>query len=513
MRRVQGPARPGSVTALGVDVGTTNTKAALVEVDGAAVTVRAVATTPTPPPDRLAGVLDALVREVVAAGGATGPRAPAAVGIASMAETGVPLDADDRPVGDWLRWDGHAAAAPAAGAALATLRREVGADALARATGVRLAAKVPLATWARLAADEPGRWSRLVRWAGAADLVALLLTGRLVTDHTLAGRTGAHRLPEPGAAPHPHADADLLAVVGLRPAALPEVVGPGQVAAAVRAGAPGGLPAGTPVVVAGHDHPVGAWAAGVRAPGHVADSLGTAEALCAVVAAEPDRRAVARAGMSTVRTVEGEVGLVAGGPGGAVVRWWQEHSGTDVSALPPATTAAGGPAPPVDAVVLPYPAGRQTPAGDPSARVRVLGDPGDALARAVVEGMALHAAWMLRELAALAAAAPVPAGAAPPPVPGAAGLVVLGGAGAANAGWLDAKARLTPAALRVVDVAEPVAAGAALLALHRAGCLGGPPPVLPSRAGGAALPRAVQDAALDRFVAAALAPAGPQEDP
>jgi hypothetical protein len=65
--------------------------------------------------------------------------------------------------------------------------------------------------------------------------------------------------------------------------------------------------------------------------------------------------------------------------------------------------------------------------------------------------------------------------------------------------------------LRLVDCAEPVAAGAALLGLHRAGLLDDDHiPVLPALPGlpdGTPLPapRADADAALARFVRAALA--------
>ncbi|SFB33078.1 gluconokinase/xylulokinase [Cellulomonas marina] len=498
-------------------MGTTNTKAVLVAVtddapdDGTAsgapapgrrVVVLAGAAASTPDPAGLAATLRDLVDRVLDAaevpeGPLRGRRAdPDVVGIASMAETGVPLDADDRPVGGWVRWDGHraGAAAPVGGLAL-----RVGAPALAAATGVRLAAKVPLVALERLRAQDPARWAALHRWSGVADLVALLLTGALVTDHTLAGRTGAYLLPGADHVLPAGFDAALLAEVGLRPEALPRVARPGEVAGTVRTGGPvPRLRAGTPVVVAGHDHPVGAWGAGVRTPGTTADSLGTAEALCAVLAAPVDPLAAAAAGMSAVRTVEGLPGLVAGAAGGAVVRWWAQERGVDLRTSGVAAASDGGPARPVDAVVLPYPAGRQGPAGDPAARVRVVGDPGPDLPRAVLEGLALHAAWMLREQGRLAG---VPADE----------VVVLGGAGASNAGWLDAKARLTPAALRVADVAEPVAVGAALLALHRAG-VGGPVPAVPTRPVGPPLPRAVQDAALDRFVAVAQAPV-PDDDP
>src|SRR5699024_4632229 len=119
-----------------------------------------------------------------------------------------------------------------------------GADALFAATGVRPSGKVPLATWAQLREEDPVRWAAMARWAGAADLVVLALTGRLATDHTLAGRTMAYRLPAPGDPVPEGFDAELLAAVGLRPEQLPEVVVPGEVAGRVPAGGAWGLRAG-----------------------------------------------------------------------------------------------------------------------------------------------------------------------------------------------------------------------------------------------------------------------------
>lgn len=500
---------------LGIDVGTTNVKVAVVDVpeDGAdAPVLLAVASAPTPGPAALDRTLRELaVRALAAAARRTGSAVvPEAVGLASMAETGVPLDADDRPLGPWLRWDGHRAAAEAA-----ALADRLGATALFEATGVRPSAKVPLATLAWLGAHEPATRAALHRWAGVADLAALRLTGELVTDHTLAGRTMAYRLPATGVPLPDGFDADLLAEVGLRPEHLPRVAPPDAVSGTVSAPAwaAAGVRRGTPVTVAGHDHAVGAWAAGVRAPGDVADSIGTAEAVCTVLAADPVRADVARAGMSLVRTVAGLPALLAGSSSaGAMVRWWLEHEapGWSADALFAAVAALPADERPHDVVVLPYVSGRQTPEPDTGARPAVLhrGSHGPvALASAMVDGLALHARWMLEVQAGLAGPDHRPRQ-----------VRVLGGPAGRNTAWMRAKALAGPVPVRLVDGAEPVAAGAALLALHRAGLLGaGEAPTLPLLPGlpdGSPVPdpdpRA--GAALDRFARAALGADGPGSD-
>ncbi|NNH09041.1 carbohydrate kinase [Cellulomonas fimi] len=481
------------MTALGIDVGTTNTKVVLVDV--LTPSVLAVASAPTPAPSDMAGVLAGLVGRVLRAPG-EGP-APVAVGIASMAETGVPLTADDRPRGDWLRWDGHRA-----GAEAAALAARIGREELFAATGVRASAKIPLATWEWLRTHEPDALhAGAGRWAGAADLVGLLLTGRLATDHTLAGRTGAYRLGRPGALPAAF-DPDLLAEVGLVLSRVPDVLAPGELLGTVVDGPfpAAGLPAGTPVTIAGHDHPVGTWAAGVREPGQSADSVGTAEAVCSVLVADPEPGPVAAAGMSLVRTVTGaHPALLAGSSsaGGAVAWWLTAHApDADVDALMAEVEALGDA--PLDPFVLPYVHGRQTPAPDAAATFRRVGEAAERPPRdeafALLAGLSLQARWMLDEQGRLAGTA------------AATSLTVLGGPMAANPAWRRLKARVTPVPVRLVAEAEPVAAGAALLAAQRVGAVDEAPALPSVDVPGPSGPEGRDvAAALARFVEAATA--------
>jgi xylulokinase len=477
---------------VGIDVGTTNTKVALVEVSTAQP--RSVVSAPTPPAAGLGLTLRALLLAAL-----DGAPAPDAVGIASMAETGVPLDRNGTPIGDWLRWDGHRGRAEAD-----ALARRLGWGALVGETGVRPSAKVPLATWAWLRVHRPDTWARMARWAGAADLVGLLLTGRLATDHTLAGRTMAYRLPGdrvPDASPDREPDAsrarlpdafdpDLLSEVGLRPEQVPDIVSAGVAGWTRDRAWP--LRAGTPVVVAGHDHAVGAYAAGVRRPGDVADSVGTAEAIMSIVAVPPDPVEFGRAGMSAVVTVgQGWAILAGSSSAGAVVQWWLEHESGDLDAddLFGQALAVGGPS---DVIVLPYLFGRQTPDPAPAARLQVLGRPGHSpaeLTRAMLEGLCLQARWMVAEQLRLARLGGVE-------------VVVLGGPVATNPAWTIVKSDVLPWSLRLVSAPEPVAAGAAMVAAERVGLIGAAPALEGRRA---ACGGHEYDRAFTRFVAAARA--------
>lgn len=448
---------------VGVDVGTTNLKVALVDVEQARAV--AVAAAPTPQPGHLSTLLAALLTRVL-----DGRPAPRAVGVASMAETGVPVGPDDEPRGGWLRWDSH--------------RGDVHADALAArwgraelfaATGVRASGKVPLATWAWLREHAPARLHDDGRWAGAADLVVLALTGRLVTDHTLAGRTMAYRLGRPGRLPEAFDD-ELLAGVGLAARHVPRVLAPGQTVPLRRGPATADLPPGIPVTVAGHDHAVAAFAAGVRQPGRVADSLGTAEVVCTVFESDPAPDPVAAAGMSLVRTVRGDLpALVAGtsSAGGAVAWWLATYAGDLADDERARLLAAASDARDDDwwralrtredaFLLLPSVAGRQTPAPDPGARPRPVGRvPADPVAhlRGLLVGLALQARWMLDVQAELAGGVSR----------WDSDVRLLGGPAHANPAWTRLKGMVTPAPVHLVLEREPVAVGAALLAAERAG--------------------------------------------
>jgi xylulokinase len=291
-----------------------------------------------------------------------------------------------------------------------------------------------------------------------ADFVGLVLTGQLATDHTLAGRTLAYRLPPAGGPLGQSFDDDLLGLAGMSAERMPRILRAGEAAGAVvaRAAHAAGLAPGTPVYIAGHDHAVAAWAAGVREDGHAADSLGTTEALLRVTASAIDRSAALAAGMSVTRTVGGDREcLLAGASGGTVIaQWIAAHPETDTGVLFRALGVGG----PGDAFLLPYPRGRQSPYPDATAREALVGRPQSATdsLRAVLVGLCLHLRWMDESQSRILGSSP-------------ALLAVVGGAGAHNAAWNRLKARLVGTPLALVEAQEPVASGAALLAAVRFG--------------------------------------------
>jgi xylulokinase len=435
-------------TAIGVDVGTTNTKVVLASFgDDGDVREDRVRIVPTPADgSALQSVVLTAIRSLVSQGqgGLVG------IGVASMAESGALVDDGGRPLGDLLRWNERDG-----GRAVRSLVASAGAAELYAATGVPVPEKTPLAHWKTLREAGDARLSG-AHWAGVADLIVAALVGEAVTDHTLAARTMAYRLGEPAE----RFDADLLALSGLTPDRFPRVARPGQSAGVLTrdAAAVLGLPAGLPVVAAGHDHAVGAWAAGVRKPGGAVDSVGTSEALYRL-ALEVPREAAREQGMSIARAVDGahESLLGANPTAGALIEWalGELLPGADRSAVFAAAAECSRGA--LGAFLLPYLRGRQAPRPDTAARMRAVptmpADPSAALT-AVLTGLVLQLAWLDSAQTRILG-------------PRDADLVVLAGPGAANDAWWNLKRRILNGRLRRVGAAEPIATGAAMLAAHR----------------------------------------------
>ncbi|MEU4603295.1 FGGY family carbohydrate kinase [Kribbella sp. NPDC023972] len=354
------------MTWIGVDVGTTNLKVCRVPgTPGPGVVVRSVRT-----PDDAVELQDAVRRLV---GELAGGEQVQGIGISGMAETGVPLDRELQPLTKLITWRDQPGVAEAE-----QLRAEIGAEELYARTGLRRSPKLPVVTWRWLGAQR----ARTRLWAGAPDLVLAALTGTYAMHLTHAQRLGVLDLRTK------QWDPDLLAYGGLD--RLPPVVEPMTVAATT--------PDGIPVVLCGHDHLVGAWAAGVREPGQVADSLGTAEAVITPSRAPVLDDVLRREGISTGWYVDGRYGCAISGNGaaGGLVEQRLVALDRDYTWLNAVLDEVDAPS---ERFIAPYPQGRQAPAPDPTSTYDVLrsvDDPAEEM-RALVDALSFHARWMAEE--------------------------------------------------------------------------------------------------------------------
>jgi len=264
---------------IAVDVGTSSIKVTAFGADGALLAARRGETPTTRYPDGRAEhdteavwrAAAALLRDLV---GALAGHAIAAVGVTSVGEAGVPLDADAAPVRPAFAWFDRRG-----GEEAAWWREAAGAAPIFAITGQPLDAfySVNRLLWMRR--HEPQAFARTRHWLGLGDFILQRLSGAVATDYTLATRTllfDQARLAWSG---------ELLRLAGLSAELLPALAGAGSRVGTVTASAAAltGLAIGTPVVAAGHDRLCAAFA--VRGVEPIAvDSTGSAEAVIMPVA-------------------------------------------------------------------------------------------------------------------------------------------------------------------------------------------------------------------------------------
>ncbi|WP_150307720.1 FGGY-family carbohydrate kinase [Planctomonas psychrotolerans] len=239
-----------------------------------------------------------------------------------------------------------------------------GEDAMRARTGSALSAQAAGVKLAWLARHEPEVWHRAERFTMPSSRIVELLTGEYVLDHHSASQcTPLYDVSENRWITE---WADLLAP-GL---ALPRLGWPGEEAGRVtaEAAAATGLPVGVSVVFGTID----AWAeclsAGSRYAGRVFLQYGTTMFLVAPMNA-PDPLAGL---LTTVGAQPGEA-VAAGGmaTSGAITDWLRQLTGGDRSEMMTEAERSGPGA--RGLVVLPYFAGERTPVADPDARGVIAG--------------------------------------------------------------------------------------------------------------------------------------------
>jgi len=461
---------------IGLDIGTTNTKA--VAFDPARRRVVAVSAHPTPystggddrpseiDPEALWLGVTRVLREVTAA--SAGPAA--AVGIASMAEAGVPLDERGRPLYRIIPWY-DVRTEPQ----LQRVLREHDPIRLFRITGQAPRHVYTLYKILWLREHAPDVFRSLHRWLSISDYVAWRLAGVAATDYSLASRTMFFDQRTRSWS------AEMLAIAGLRADQLPEARPAGTIVGTVtaEAAAATGLPAGLPVAIGGHDHLCGAVGAGAIEPGQVVDSIGTAEGMVIPTTAYRDDDLFRQKRICIYAHVLADQYIVQAGMAlsGGALSWIADRLFADApdpvaAAL---TAAATAPAGAERLLYFPYLGGNGSPVGDENVAGAFIGlralHERSHLVRAVLEGVAFAVRHSLEVVEQVIGRVPDP-------------IRVIGGGGRSPL-WLQIRADVLGRVLLGVEVPEAVALGAALLAGVGAGVF----PDVPTAA--AAVDRAV----------------------
>jgi xylulokinase len=257
---------------LGLDIGTSRIKVLLMDADGNECRA---ASTATPFDDgEMSGdrLLAAVARAIAELGSARAHIA--AVAVAGIAESGAPVAGDGRPLAPIIAWHD-----PRGGEIVDRLQQQFGPE-LEKSIGQRLRVVSSVAKLGWLVDQGLGP---VARWLGVPELVLYDLTGRQVTEFSLAARTGAYHVGEHRYLP------EVAAAIGVSSDVFAEVAAAGAVMGRVSEAAASrwGLPTGIPVTIAGHDHLVARAGAGARTCDLV-NSVGTAESVVAAAGTLPD---------------------------------------------------------------------------------------------------------------------------------------------------------------------------------------------------------------------------------
>ena len=170
----------------GLDLGTTSIKAVLYDADLGQVVASASRPTPLDHPFSGANEHDpeALWQACCdCLRGAAGGKQVRALAISSMAEAGVPVDAQGKPLAHAIAWFDRRSSPQAA-----RVEEQIGRARLYQITGQRASASFGLTKWLWLREHEPEITSRFAAWLPLPAYILLRLTGQRAVDYSIASR-------------------------------------------------------------------------------------------------------------------------------------------------------------------------------------------------------------------------------------------------------------------------------------------------------------------------------------
>lgn len=392
---------------LAVDVGSSRCKAVLFSATGEILSQNARQYTPQFPQPGFAEVAPLVLWEALCAtaqGAARGAGLDPvqAVCIASHAETFVCVDRRNQPLAPAiLNMDSRATAEAA------RFEAQFGRRRIFEITGHIPHPMYPVLKILWLKQHCSGMFAEVDRFLGVTDFLLARLGLPPYIDYSLASRWLAFDVR------HICWSDEILSAVGLGREQLPIPVPAGTIAGKVSAEAAAqiGVPAGTPVVVGGHDQPCGALGVGVVRSGRVADSMGTYECVLASSPRPTLSEAAYSASLNSYpHVVPEQFVTLAYFPSGIMVSWLHDLlygksqvSGEDVSEMEDySQLEVRAPAGPSGICVLPHLIGTCNPDFNPRARGTIFGlNPGttrEQLYKGVLEGIACELSLMIEIL-------------------------------------------------------------------------------------------------------------------
>ena len=258
---------------LALDIGTTNWKVAVFSSDGTMVAHRSVPAKEEY--DHLGSTYKATTMwESVASlirGVLQDSPMPSAVTVTSMAEAGFPLDASYTPIFNAITWYDQRTYPQ-----VQFIKQEIAFDQLFEITGLEANSMFTLSKILWLKMNEPQVFSSMKYWVSIADFINYKLTQEIVTDYSLACRTQCFNIRKK------RWSKTICNKFGIPESLFPEVKRAGTKIGLISKEAHGltGLDMGIPVILGGHDHHCAFLAGGaLLQDGTVFDSSGTVESI------------------------------------------------------------------------------------------------------------------------------------------------------------------------------------------------------------------------------------------
>jgi sugar (pentulose or hexulose) kinase len=439
---------------LGIDIGTTNSKAGLFGKDGKPI---AIASRPTAThqnergefyyePEEMWKLLASAVREVIRG---VDPKEIEAVGITSMAESGLLVDMDTgKPLSPFMPWF-DTCSKPQSD----FIKSQCDTFERFQASGLHLSFKLGLCKLLWIREHYPEAFTPKARWLSASGYIAYRLSGAMGFDYSLAARTYAFRVDTKTW------DEPWLRQFGIDPAIYPQALPSGTTLGGVTpaAAAATGLAEGMPVAIAGHDHVVAALAVGAITKGVIYDSMGTAETLVGTMEEKALDRKEYESGLSFgCHVAEGRYFWMGGNSSsGGSVEWLRSQLSEEQMSYERLLGLLDRTKPgPTGILYFPYLTGSGAPAPDTKAKAAFIGltkehGQGDII-KAVLEGTA-YQLESIRRSAEEIAGSPIER------------LQVVGG-GTRNKHWLQVKADVSDFTLELPPIPEATLLGAAMAA-------------------------------------------------
>lgn len=439
---------------LGIDIGTTNSKAGLFTKDGKAI---AIASRPTAThqnergefyyePEEMWKLLASAVRQVIRG---VDPGQIEAIGITSMAESGLLVDqASGQPLSPFMPWF-DTCSKPQSD----FIKSQCDTFERFQASGLHLSFKLGLCKLLWIREHYPEAFTQNARWLSASGYIAYRLCGEMGFDYSLAARTYAFRVDTKAW------DEPWLRRFGIDPAIYPKALPSGTTLGGITAAAAAetGLAPGMPVAIAGHDHVVAALAVGAIRQGVIYDSMGTAETLVGTMAEKPLGRKEYESGLSFGCHVAAGRYFWMGGnsSSGGSVEWLRAQQGEEPMPYERMLALLERVKPgPTGILYFPYLTGSGAPAPDTQAKAAFIGltkEHGQGeMMKAVLEGTA-YQLESIRRSAEEIAGSPIER------------LQVVGG-GTRNKHWLQVKADVSDFTLELPPIPEATLLGAAMAA-------------------------------------------------